>query len=114
MADPPRIVISHDEDLKYRILYEAHDTAMDGHFGREKAYDMVCQTYWSPNRISGSACMCARVKRTNKLSPRLIRQRLWQVRLFPLDVKYPLVWTLCLAYRKMCMSTQVLWSLLTG
>ncbi|GMF53805.1 unnamed protein product [Phytophthora fragariaefolia] len=24
--DPPRVVVSHDEDLKYRILYEAHDT----------------------------------------------------------------------------------------
>ena len=38
----------HDEDLKYRILYEAHDIAMGGHFGREKTYGMVCQTYWWP------------------------------------------------------------------
>ena len=32
----------------YRILYETHDTAMGGHFGRGKTYDMVCQTYWWP------------------------------------------------------------------
>ncbi|KAE8900556.1 hypothetical protein PF005_g14992 [Phytophthora fragariae] len=23
--DTPRVVVPHDEDLKYRILYEAHD-----------------------------------------------------------------------------------------
>ena len=45
-ADPPRIVVPHDEDLKYRILYEAHDTAMGGHFSREKTYGMICHTYW--------------------------------------------------------------------
>ena len=38
----------HDEDLKYRILYDAHDTFIDGHFGREKTYGMVCQSYWCP------------------------------------------------------------------
>ena len=27
IEDNPRIVIPHDEELKYRILYEAHDTA---------------------------------------------------------------------------------------
>ena len=47
-ADPPRIAFPHDEDLKYRILYEAHDTAMDGHFGRDKSYGMVCQNYRWP------------------------------------------------------------------
>uniref|UniRef100_H3GFV1 Integrase zinc-binding domain-containing protein n=1 Tax=Phytophthora ramorum TaxID=164328 RepID=H3GFV1_PHYRM len=36
--DTPRIVVPHDEDLKYRILYEAHDTALSGHLGREKTY----------------------------------------------------------------------------
>ena len=25
-VDIPRIVVPHDEDLKYQILYEAHDT----------------------------------------------------------------------------------------
>ena len=44
VTDPLRIVITHDENLKYCILYEAHDTAMGGHFGRKKTYGMVCQT----------------------------------------------------------------------
>ena len=34
-VDPPLIVVPHDEDLKYRILYDVHDTAIGGHFGRE-------------------------------------------------------------------------------
>ena len=34
--DTPRIVVPHDEDLKYRILFEAHDTAIGGHLGRER------------------------------------------------------------------------------
>jgi len=39
-------VVPHDEDLKYRILYEAHDTALSGHLGREKTYSSVSRTYW--------------------------------------------------------------------
>ena len=35
-TDPPRFVVPHDEDIKYRILFEAHDTAMGGHLGREE------------------------------------------------------------------------------
>ena len=44
----PRTVVPHDEDLKYRILFEAHDTALNGHLGREKTYSSVNQTYWWP------------------------------------------------------------------
>ncbi|KAG2929670.1 hypothetical protein PC117_g13936 [Phytophthora cactorum] len=36
--DAPRVVVPHDEDLKYRILYEVHDTPVGGHLGREKTY----------------------------------------------------------------------------
>uniref|UniRef100_H3H5J1 Reverse transcriptase domain-containing protein n=1 Tax=Phytophthora ramorum TaxID=164328 RepID=H3H5J1_PHYRM len=46
--DTPRIVVPHDEDLKYRILYEAHDTALSGHLGREKTYGSVSLSYWWP------------------------------------------------------------------
>ena len=53
-ANPPRIVVLHDEYLKYRILYEAHDTAIGGHLGREKTYGMVYQSYWWP-KLSRSA-----------------------------------------------------------
>ena len=45
MAEPPRIIVFNEEDVKYRNLYEAHDTAMGDHFGRKKTYGMVCQTY---------------------------------------------------------------------
>ncbi|GMF58180.1 unnamed protein product [Phytophthora fragariaefolia] len=47
--DPPRIVVPHDEDLKYRILYEANDTLVGGHLGREKTYSSVSLHYWWPN-----------------------------------------------------------------
>ena len=46
IADPPRVVVPHDEDLKYRILYEAHDTVLGGHLGREKTYGSISQSYW--------------------------------------------------------------------
>jgi hypothetical protein len=46
--DTPRVVVPHDEDLKYRILYEAHDAALSGHLGREKTYRSVSRTYWWP------------------------------------------------------------------
>ena len=31
MADTLCIVVAHDEEFKYRILYEAYDTALSGH-----------------------------------------------------------------------------------
>ena len=43
-----RIVVPHDEDPKYRILSEVHDTAPSGHLGREKTYGSVSQHYWCP------------------------------------------------------------------
>ena len=48
MEDTPRIVVPHDEELKYRILYKAHDTAVSIHLGREKTYSSVSQYYWWP------------------------------------------------------------------
>jgi hypothetical protein len=48
-VDTPRVVVPHDdEDLKYRILFEAHDTPLSGHLGREKTYSSVSRTYWWP------------------------------------------------------------------
>ena len=41
IEDNPRIAVPHDEELEYRILYEAHDTALSGHLGREKTYSSV-------------------------------------------------------------------------
>ena len=36
VADTARILVPHDEDLKYRILVEAHDTALSGHLARKR------------------------------------------------------------------------------
>ncbi|KAG2780812.1 hypothetical protein PC129_g23664 [Phytophthora cactorum] len=46
--DAARVVVPHDEDLKYRILYEVHDTPVGGHLGREKTYGSVSTMYWWP------------------------------------------------------------------
>ncbi|KAG2899480.1 hypothetical protein C6341_g7648 [Phytophthora cactorum] len=46
--DTPRVVVPLDEDLKYRILYEVHDTPVGRHLGREKTYGSVSTMYRWP------------------------------------------------------------------
>ena len=53
VKDAHRIVVPHDEDLKYRILCEAHDTALGGNLGHEKTYGSVSQSYGGPNCTNG-------------------------------------------------------------
>ena len=36
VADTAPIVVPHNEDLKYRILFEAHDTALSGHWAGKR------------------------------------------------------------------------------
>ncbi|KAG3153259.1 hypothetical protein PC128_g22611 [Phytophthora cactorum] len=48
--DAPRVVVPHGEDIKYRILYEVHDTPVGGHLGREKTYGSVSTMYWWPKQ----------------------------------------------------------------
>ena len=36
VADTARIVVPHNEDLKYRILFEAPDTALSGHWAGKR------------------------------------------------------------------------------
>ena len=36
VSDTTRIVVPHNEDLKYRILFEAHDTALSGHWAGKR------------------------------------------------------------------------------
>ncbi|OWZ09344.1 LOW QUALITY PROTEIN: polyprotein [Phytophthora megakarya] len=42
--DAPLVVVPHDEELKYRILYEAHDSSVAGCLG----LDSVRRHYWWP------------------------------------------------------------------
>ena len=53
VAETARIVVPQNEDLKYRILFEAHDTALSGHRSREKTYGSVSQHYWWPKLYNG-------------------------------------------------------------
>ena len=48
VTDTARIVVPHDEDLKYRIIFETHDTALDGNLILEKPYGFVNRHYWRP------------------------------------------------------------------
>ena len=36
IADTARIVVPHNKNLKYRILFEAHDTALSGHWAGKR------------------------------------------------------------------------------
>ncbi|GMF15997.1 unnamed protein product [Phytophthora fragariaefolia] len=44
-GDPPRVVVTNDEGLKFDILQEAHDAPSGGHLGREKTFLSVSQTF---------------------------------------------------------------------
>ncbi|KAE9005462.1 hypothetical protein PR001_g17446 [Phytophthora rubi] len=45
-GDEPRIVVPNNEDLRHRVLYEAYDTPLSGHLGREKTYTSVARNFW--------------------------------------------------------------------
>ncbi|KAG2840375.1 hypothetical protein PC112_g3759 [Phytophthora cactorum] len=69
--DASRVVIPHDEDLKYRILYEVHDTPVGGHLSREKTYDSMSTMYWWPKLykwVGAYVLTCETCQRT-KSSP---------------------------------------------
>ncbi|KAE9015814.1 hypothetical protein PR001_g14800, partial [Phytophthora rubi] len=48
-GDEPRIVVPNDEDLRHRVLYEAHDTPITSHLEREKTYTYVACNFWWPH-----------------------------------------------------------------
>ncbi|GMF43507.1 unnamed protein product [Phytophthora fragariaefolia] len=45
-GDEPRIVVPNDEDLRHRVLYEAHDTPLSGHLERKKTYTSMARNFW--------------------------------------------------------------------
>ncbi|GMF44420.1 unnamed protein product [Phytophthora fragariaefolia] len=67
-GDEPRIVVPNDENLRHRVLYEAHDTPLSGHLGREKTYTSVARNFWWPHmykwvrKYVQSCETCQRVK----------------------------------------------------
>ncbi|KAE9313416.1 hypothetical protein PF008_g19738 [Phytophthora fragariae] len=48
-GDEPRIVVPNDEDLRHRVLYEAHDTPISSHLEREMTYTSVACNFWWPH-----------------------------------------------------------------
>ncbi|KAG2965349.1 hypothetical protein PC119_g25018 [Phytophthora cactorum] len=69
--DAPRVIVPHDEDLKYRILCEVYDRSVGGHLGREKTYGSVSTMYWWPKPykwVGTYVCSCETCQRT-KSSP---------------------------------------------
>lgn len=66
--DGHRVVVPHDEDLKFRILHEYHDSPMGGHLGREKTYLAVSRDFYWPGmykwvrRYIATCEVCQRVK----------------------------------------------------
>ncbi|GMF50658.1 unnamed protein product [Phytophthora fragariaefolia] len=52
--DEPQLVVPDDEDLRYLVHYEAHDTPLSGHLGREKAYTSVARNFWWPHMLDMS------------------------------------------------------------
>ena len=44
--DPLRIVVPLDDDLRARVLHEHHDSATNGHLGRDKTYLSQSRTFY--------------------------------------------------------------------
>ena len=47
-GEEPRVVVPNDDDLKYKIVYEVHDTPVAGHLGREKTYSLLSASFYWP------------------------------------------------------------------
>ena len=76
-GDEPRLVVPNDEDLRHRILYEAHDVIHSGHLGREKTFTSVAGIIGGHTCINGFATMSKHAKRASGSNPHRRRQRRW-------------------------------------
>ncbi|KAG3191871.1 hypothetical protein C6341_g941 [Phytophthora cactorum] len=74
----PRVVVPHDENLKYRTLYEVHNTPVGGDLGREKTYGSVSTMYWWPKLYNWVGTYVRTCETINGRSPRRMRQRRWR------------------------------------
>uniref|UniRef100_H3H6U5 Integrase catalytic domain-containing protein n=1 Tax=Phytophthora ramorum TaxID=164328 RepID=H3H6U5_PHYRM len=68
-ADPPRIVVPNNEDLKYDILQEAHDVPSSGHLGREKTFLSVSQVLWWAHMYKWVATYVKTCKTCQRVKP---------------------------------------------
>ena len=99
---------SSNEELRYRIFYEVHDTAISGHLGCEKTYGLVSQRYWWLKLYKWISTYVRTYETCERVKLSVMRLRHWQVFLYLLDVGSPSAWILCLAYRRTRMATRVL------
>ena len=111
IEDNPCIAVPHDEKLKYRILYEAHDTAfLSGHLGREKTYSSVSQAYWWPKLYKWVSTYVRTCETCQRVKPSIHAAAPLASLPVPLGVGSSSAWTLCLVYRSNRVATRVLWS----
>ena len=113
MEDTPRIVVLHHEESKYRIFYEAHDTALSGPLGRDKTYGSFRQWYWWPkfyklvSTYVRTCEMCQQVKPSPHAAAPLdslpVPKGCWES--ISMDLMFGLL--------RICMNLRVFWSLLT-
>ncbi|GMF31864.1 unnamed protein product [Phytophthora fragariaefolia] len=48
-ADPPRIIVPLDDDLRARLIHEFHDAPSGGHLGREKTFLSLSRDFYWPH-----------------------------------------------------------------
>ena len=94
-ADPPRIVVPHDEVLSIASSMRRMTPLLVVILVVKRPVTWYARPIGGPNCISGSAHMCARVKRARGLNFRSIRRKPWKACLFPLVVGSSLLWTFC-------------------
>jgi hypothetical protein len=69
--DNPRLLVPNDESLRNQILFEYHDSAINGHFGREKTFLAVSRDFYWPHmykwirKYVRTCDTCQRVKPSN-------------------------------------------------
>ena len=94
----PRIVVLHDEGLTYKILYEAHGTAVSRHFGRKKTYSSVSQCYWWPKLYKWLGTYVRTCETCQREKPSAHAAAPLASLPYARGVESPSAWTLCLGY----------------
>ena len=91
-TDPRRIVVPANEEIRYNILYEYHDTPTAGHLGRDKTLSAVSKLFWWNNMHKFVTHMSDIVASANASSLRRARTRLSKVCRFRLTAGQASAW----------------------